>query len=159
MVSTGVLEVDLFDPDLYAGGDPAQNGLPSAAYARLREDSPCVRLPCAIPGHEPWAWVLSRYQDVAAMLHQPERFLSGCGVTMRATHTTVAEDGGKPAMITMDGQAHIRNRRLVNRGFTPAVVRSFETHFRGIAVDLVGRALELGTFGRGGQPVPLACHL
>jgi cholest-4-en-3-one 26-monooxygenase len=137
---------NVFDPDLYAEGDPAQNGLSHALYRQLRDAAPCVRLPCAIPGHEPSAWVLSRYADVAAMLHQPDRFLSGSGVTMRATHTTVAEDGGKPAMITMDGDAHVRNRRLVNRGFTPVVVRSFETHFRAIAADMVARALEHGTF-------------
>jgi cholest-4-en-3-one 26-monooxygenase len=49
-------------------------------------------------------------------------------------------------MITMDGDAHIRNRRLVNRGFTPAVVRTFESHFRSIATGIVDRALDLGTF-------------
>jgi cholest-4-en-3-one 26-monooxygenase len=146
MSTTERLDVNLFDPDLYAHGDPAQNGLPHALYARMREESPCVREACEIPGHEPSAWVLSRFEDVAAMLHQPDRFLSGGGVTMRATHTTVAEDGGKPAMITMDGDAHIRNRRLVNRGFTPAVVRSFEAHFRSIAVGIIERALGIGTF-------------
>ena len=47
------------------------------------------------PGHEKSAWVLSRYEDVSMMLREPDRFLSGSGVTMRATHTTVSEDGGK----------------------------------------------------------------
>src|SRR5665213_2635403 len=125
-----VLEMDVFDPDLYASGDPTRNGLPDELFTRLREQSPCLRLPCDIPGHERSAWVLSRYEDVSTMLREPGRFLSGNGVTMRATHTTVSEDGGKPAMITMDGDAHVRNRRLVNRGFTPEVVRSFEEHFR-----------------------------
>jgi cholest-4-en-3-one 26-monooxygenase len=97
-------------------------------------------------GYEPSAWVLSRFEDVSAMLREPDRFLSASRVTMRATHTTVSEDGGKPAMITMDGDAHVRNRRLVNRGFTPAVVRSFEQHFRTIAGEIVQRALRLGTF-------------
>jgi cholest-4-en-3-one 26-monooxygenase len=49
-------------------------------------------------------------------------------------------------MITMDGEAHVRNRRLVNRGFTPAVVRTFETHFRGIASSIIDEALPLGEF-------------
>jgi cholest-4-en-3-one 26-monooxygenase len=146
MVASELLDVNVFDPDLYANGDPAQNGLPHGLYVRLRDEAPCVRLPCDIPGHEASAWVLSRYEDVAAMLHEPDRFLSASGVTMRATHTTVAEDGGKPAMITMDGDAHVRNRRLVNRGFTPTVVRSFESHFRSIAADIVARAVEVGTF-------------
>jgi cholest-4-en-3-one 26-monooxygenase len=146
MVASELLDVSVFDPDLYANGDPAQNGLPHRLYGQLRDGAPCVRLPCGIPGHEPSAWVLSRYGDVTAMLHQPDRFLSARGVTMRATHTTVAEDGGKPAMITMDGDTHVRNRRLVNRGFTPTVVRSFESHFRSIAAGIVARAVELGTF-------------
>ncbi len=146
MRSRDLLDVDVFDPDIYANGDPGQNGLPIELFARLRERAPCVRLPCEIPGHEKSAWVLSRYEDVSTMLREPDRFLSGNGVTMRATHTTVSEDGGKPAMITMDGAAHVRNRRLVNRGFTPAVVRSFESHFRTIAGDIVQHAVDLGSF-------------
>jgi len=146
-VPTGDLrEVSVFDPDVYANGDPGQNGLPIELFARLRNGAPCVRLPCDIPGHEKSAWVLSRYEDVSTMLREPDHFLSGSGVTMRATHTTVSEDGGKPAMITMDGAAHVRNRRLVNRGFTPAVVRRFEAHFRMIAGDIVQRAVDLGAF-------------
>jgi cholest-4-en-3-one 26-monooxygenase len=146
MIGRKMLEINLFDPDLYANGDPAENGLPNDLFARLRDESPCLRMPCEIPGHEKTAWVLSRYEDVATMLRDPGSFVSGNGVTMRARHTTVSEDGGKPAMITMDGEAHVRNRRLVNRGFTPAVVRSFEEHFRAIAGDIIGRALERGTF-------------
>lgn len=83
---------------------------------------------------------------------------------MRTAHTTMTEDGGKPAMITMDGDAHIRNRRLVNRGFTAAVVRSFEAHFRTIAADVVSRALRLGTFDFVGEvasqfPLHAICDL
>jgi cholest-4-en-3-one 26-monooxygenase len=164
MITRDLLGVNVFDPDLYASADPGQNGLPVELFARLREGAPCVRLPCQIPGHEESAWVLSRYEDVSAMLREPDRFLSGGGVTMRATHTTVSEDGGKPAMITMDGQAHVRNRRLVNRGFTPAVVRSFEAHFRTIASDIVQRAVDLGTFDFVGEvasqfPLHAICDL
>jgi cholest-4-en-3-one 26-monooxygenase len=164
MPASKLLEANVFDPDLYANGEPAQNGLPGALYTRLRDEAPCVRLPCEIPGHEDSAWVLTRYEDVSAMLREPDDFLSGRGVTMRAAHTTVAADGGKPAMITMDGEAHIRNRRLVNRGFTPAVVRSFEGHFRTIAADIVSRALRLGTFDFVGEvasqfPLHAICDL
>ncbi len=145
-VTTDLARIDVFDPDLYAAGDPETNALPFERYAWLRSEAPCVRLPCAIPGHEPSAWVVSRFDDVSAILRDPERFVSGHGVTMRATHTTVAGDGGKPAMITMDGAAHSRNRRLINRGFTPAVIRSFETHFRAIAATVIDRAVALGSF-------------
>jgi cholest-4-en-3-one 26-monooxygenase len=156
--------MNVFDPDLYANGDPSRNGLPHDLFARLREQSPCIRVPCDIPGHERSAWVLSRYEDVSTMLRDPGRFRSGSGVTMRATHTTVSKDGGKPAMITMDGEAHVRNRRLVNRGFTPVVVRTFEEHFRTIAGDVVGRALSLGTFDFVGEvasqfPLHAICDL
>jgi cholest-4-en-3-one 26-monooxygenase len=156
--------MNVFDPDLYANGDPSRNGLPHDLFAQLRRQSPCIRVPCDIPGHEKSAWVLSRYEDVSAMLHDPGRLRSSGGVTMRATHTTVSEDGGKPAMITMDGEAHVRNRRLVNRGFTPVVVRTFEEHFRTIAGDIVGRALSRGTFDFVGEvasqfPLHAICDL
>jgi cholest-4-en-3-one 26-monooxygenase len=164
MTMADLLEVNVFDPDVYANGDAARNGLPIELFARLRDAAPCVRLPCHIPGHEMSAWVLSRYADVSTMLREPDRYLSSGGVTMRATHTTVSEDGGKPAMITMDGAAHVRNRRLVNRGFTPAVVRSFEEHFRTIAGDIVQKAVDLGSFDFVGEvasqfPLHAICDL
>ncbi len=164
MDTRDLLDVNVFDPDVYANGDPRHNGLPIDLFARLRDEAPCVRIRCDIPGHEKSAWVLSRYEDVVMMLREPDRFLSGSGVTMRATHTTVSEDGGKPAMITMDGAAHVRNRRLVNRGFTPAVVRRFEAHFRTIAADIVQRAVDLGSFDFVGEvasqfPLHAICDL
>ena len=162
MTTADLLEVNVFDPDVYANGDPARNGLPIELFARLRDAAPCVRLPCEIPGHEKSAWVLSRYEDVSTMLREPERYLSGSGVTMRATHTTVSEDGGKPAMITMDGAAHVRNRRLVNRGFTPAVVRSFEAALpddRRRHRPEGGRPRLVRLRRRGGEPVPAPRHL
>jgi cholest-4-en-3-one 26-monooxygenase len=45
-------------------------------------------------------------------------------------------------MISMDGEDHSRNRRIVSRGFTPAVVRTYEDQFRRFAVDIVERALD-----------------
>src|SRR3954469_4569373 len=115
-------EIRVLDPDLYEAGDPDRNGLPHDQYAWLRDHAPVFRQEIHDPNLLPWTWVVSRYEDVVAVERDHHRFASGRGVTLRAFEPTLTEHGGKDAMITMDGDAHVRNRRIVARGFSPSVV-------------------------------------
>ncbi|MCA1852027.1 MAG: hypothetical protein LC647_06450, partial [Beggiatoa sp.] len=63
------------------------------------------------------------------------------GVTLRQFEPTRVEHGGKPAMITMDGDDHVRNRRIVARGFTPTVVGAFEKRLRDLSTAVLDKAL------------------
>jgi cytochrome P450 len=45
----------------------------------------------------------------------------------------------------MDGRDHVRQRRLINAGFTPRMVRQLDENTRRWAVSIIDRALELGT--------------
>ncbi len=51
-----------------------------------------------------------------------------------------------PSMINFDGDYHKRRRNLVNRGFTPKRVAAHEQKIRGICVDLIEAAREMGSF-------------
>lgn len=136
--------LDVLNPDLYAGGDPAENGLPLTQYDYLRDHAPLYRQKIDDPLFLDEAWVVSRYEDTVRILRDPATFTSTRGTTVRRYDPTLPELGGKPAMISMDGESHSRNRRIVNRGFTPAVVRTFEDHFRSLAIEIIERALDTG---------------
>jgi len=122
--------IEVLNPDVYANGDPAQCGLPLAAYAELRRSAPCYRETINDPVLLPWSWVITRYDDVMAIDRDHKRFSSEYGVTLRAADFTRRDQGGLPTMMQMDGEDHVRNRRIVSRGFTPAVVRSLDRRYR-----------------------------
>lgn len=139
-------DICVLDPDVYGAGDPEANGLPHEQYAWLRDHAPLYRQEIHDPNLLPWTWVVSRYDDVVACGRDHRRLASGRGVTLREFEPTLSEHGGKEAMITMDGEAHVRNRRIVARGLSPSVVRSFEQHYRELAGAILDAALAKGTF-------------
>ena len=118
--------IEVLDPAVYEAGDPATNGAPHAQYEYLREHAPLVRVDIHDDALMDWCWVVSRYADVLAIDRDAKRFLS-CSrrhpATVRAD--AVADHGGKPTMITLDGADHIRNRRIVALASRrPSCVRS-----------------------------------
>jgi cholest-4-en-3-one 26-monooxygenase len=136
------IEIDVLDPDLYGSGDPNRNGLPLDQLEYLRDHAPVFLQEMSDPMLVDRAWVISRYEDSVKVLKSTDVFNSLRGTSVRIINPTLAETGGKPAMVSMEGSEHSRNRRIVSRGFTPAVVRTFERHFRSLAADIVERALE-----------------
>ena len=62
-------------------------------------------------------WVAGRHEDVFHMSRNPERYCNRFGV-----RPVVA---GDMSIITLDGDEHIRQRRLVNPGFTRAACASW----------------------------------
>lgn len=110
---TGVLQafdpdaVDVLDPGLYAG-DP----YPTYRWL-LRND------PVHWDRHSD-LWVVTRYADVSWVERNPEIFCSRKGVR--------PDQPGGISIITMDAPAHTTHRRLVNKGFTPRMVRNLADH-------------------------------
>jgi cholest-4-en-3-one 26-monooxygenase len=143
---TGVVPIDVLNPDLYRTGDPAKNGLPLEQYNYLRETAPIFRQTIADPQLVDEVWVVTRHADVNAIDRDAETYCSSRGVLTRRFDPAQVDQGGKPAMINMDGVDHRRNRRVVSRAFTPPVVRTFEEHFRDLARRIVQRAVAQGTF-------------
>ena len=64
------------------------------------------------------AWGVARYDDLKAVSKDPATFSSAGGIRAEADPT--------PMMIDMDDPAHMKRRKLVNRGFTPRRVREQE---------------------------------
>ncbi len=49
--------------------------------------------------------------------------------------------GAGKMMLTIDPPEHTRYRKLVNRGFTPKVIRDLEDHLRAASSKIIERAL------------------
>jgi cholest-4-en-3-one 26-monooxygenase len=81
-------------------------------------------------------WGVTRYDDVRAVSAQPETFSNAGGIR--------PDTGPIPMMIDMDDPAHLRRRKLVNRGFTPRRVRDQRDKVRAVVDGLVDAVGEQG---------------
>ena len=63
-------------------------------------------------------WVVSRYADVVAVICDTPRFSNQAGISVRRFDPTLAECGGKPTMMSMDGIKHRNNRTVTHRLFS-----------------------------------------
>ena len=140
------MNFDVLSPEVYAKGDPAQNGLPLEAMDRMRDEARCYRHRLDDPMMVDEIWVLTRHQDIDQVSRDAATFSSRRGLTARLWTPFEVELGGKPAMIGLDGQDHLRNRRVVSKAFTPNVVKHFEAEFRVMCQRIVQKALAKGTF-------------
>jgi cytochrome P450 len=118
--------------------DPQLRTNPYAVYARLRQEDP-------VHWNEMMqAWVLTRYDDVLAVLRDQALFSSE---RTRATNPFVQQleayrqasgpIGRTPTMLSLDPPAHTRMRNLVNKAFTPRVVERVRPHIQQIADELI----------------------
>ena len=81
-------------------------------------------------------WGVATYAGVMAVGRDPETFSSAGG--------SRPDTGPMPWMIDLDAPEHLKRRKLVSRGFTPARVRATREHLGEICDDLVDRVCERG---------------
>ena len=67
-------------------------------------------------------YVAARHEDVFAISREPETYCNRFGVRPKIA--------GDMSIITLDGEEHLRQRRLINKGFTPRRVRELIPHVR-----------------------------
>ncbi|TGD87544.1 cytochrome P450 [Mycolicibacterium sp. CH28] len=139
--------IGVLDPDVYANGNPDTYGLPLDQYTYLRDNEPVYLQTFDDPLLIKQIWVLSRYDDICTVDRDPDTFAADRGHVNIWTVNPIDDTvGGKPAMLSRDGADHRRHRGVVNRGFTPHMVRRLEGKFRGYARRVVDQALAEGTF-------------
>ena len=114
--------IDVLDPRFY--DDPWE------AYRWLREHSPIH-----------WdatneLWVISRHADVSHISRHQERYSAAEGVRPRVA--------APMSIISMDDPEHTRQRRLINRGFTPAKVRALTDHIRELSNQIIDEVADRG---------------
>jgi cytochrome P450 len=129
-----VSEPFVFDPL-----DPAVRRDPYALYDRGRREHPAfvhAGLPVPLVS-------VFRYADIQAVLRDHELF-SNDFARGRNLGPEVAELAAQapPSMIGMDPPDHTRLRSLVNKAFTPRIVRRLEPRLREVAHQLLDEALD-----------------
>ncbi len=136
-------DINLLDQDVFA------QRVPHDWFQLLRDEAPIYHHP---EPNGPGFWVFSRHEDVAVLNRDWERLSSHQdrgGVVglaeltdeQKALQAQNTNSGAANMMLTMDPPEHTRYRKLVNRGFTPRVIRSLEDHLRESSVKIIERAL------------------
>ena len=120
--------------------DPAYIANPYPTYRRLRERDPyhVSQLTGML--------VVSRYEDVDAILRDHERFANAeRGMSQSLTNTRVRQEL-TPSILSLDPPDHTRLRGLVNRAFTPRQMAKMEDHVRETAHALLGEVGDSNDF-------------
>jgi len=130
-----VAPVDLSDSRSYVAE------VPHAWLAHLRRHDPVHWQD--EPGG-PGFWVITRYDDCVTVNRDYERFSSAAQGTMpfEMGADEIAQQG--LMMLNMDPPLHTRYRRLVNKGFTPRMVRDLEESIHVAADSIIDEVIERG---------------
>jgi cytochrome P450 len=139
-------DVNPLDPVIYGTGDPSTYGLPLDVYKYLREEKPCYVQEFGNPLLIDRVWMITRHEDTWAIDRDSETWAANRGLvnTWRILNIDPIEyPGGKPAMLTLDGPEHRRNRGVFSHAFTPNVLAGLETKFRAFAKQVVDAALRV----------------
>jgi cytochrome P450 family 142 subfamily A polypeptide 1 len=118
------LTIGLTDGTFY-GGDPFP------AFAWMRENAP------AYFDESAGVWGISRYADIKEISKDPDTFSNAGGIR--------PDSDALPMMIDTDAPEHVRRRRLVSEGFTPARIRESEEGIRTICDAIIDRVCEVGS--------------
>ncbi len=76
-------------------------------------------------------WVVSRHAEVSHVSMHADLFCSGQGVRPK--------EGASLSLIGLDGERHVRQRRLLNKGFTPRMIRTMEPRVREVVTEVLDR--------------------
>jgi len=119
---TATRTLDLCDPSFY--DDPWDD------YRWLREEAPLYR------DEANGLWVVSRYEDVFDISRDAARWITSNGVRpkLKAPLSLLCEDDPE----------HTRQRRMINRGFTPRRVRELTPHIRELSNQIIDEIGERG---------------
>ena len=132
-MSTTERKYDLYGPEFRAD--------PYRAFRQMREHDPVLCQP-GLDGETP-IWFVTRYEAVAALLLDDERFVRDPRLALTEEELT-AKELLPPAlaaidnhMLNRDGDDHRRLRRLVTKAFTPRMVEQLRPRIQEIADELI----------------------
>src|ERR1700742_3279699 len=128
--------IDLADHDVFVPG------VPHEAFAALRRDDPVHWNP---EPDGPGFWVITRYEDIRFVHRNPDIYSSEIGGTS-LEDLEPDQIAARKSMLDMDPPRHDELRGLINRRFTPKAVGIWEDKVRGVAQEVIDRALPKGEF-------------
>lgn len=136
----------LFGPEMRAD--------PYPVYRRLRETDP-------VHWHEPFgAWILTRYDDVNAVLHDPRFSAERTGKMRQMSRINMEAlcQFLSMRMLYADPPRHTRLRGLVSKAFTPHTVHAMAPHIQKLVdgfLDLAGPSGRIDIIADLAYPLPV----
>jgi cholest-4-en-3-one 26-monooxygenase len=136
-------DINLLDSKVFA------ERVPHDWFKLLRDEAPVFHHP---EPNGPGFWVFSSHEDVSILNRDWERLssdqarggpfgLEELSPEEQASFDEMNDAGAGKMMLTIDPPEHTRYRKLVNRGFTPRVIRSLEDQLRKSAAKIIDRAI------------------
>ena len=126
--------------------DPAINDCPYHAYRTLRDDAPVWFDP------QLKSYVVTRHEDVRAVLQDTERFPSSNKKYRRSRQApeviALYEEKGwvpGPTLASRDDPEHKQMRALFDHAFRPKRIRTLEPQIEGLAYELIDAFIDDGT--------------
>jgi cytochrome P450 len=159
-MSVGTLHEDRGDEhaDL-TSHDTFVRAVPHATFARLRREEPVAWVE---EGDGAGFWALTKHADISSVSRDFGRFTAARGI--RIEQMAPDELEARRTMMEFDPPEHARLRRLVQPGFTPKVVATYEAAFRRLAGHVLDDVLARGEFDFVTEisrelPIRLLCRL
>jgi cytochrome P450 len=118
--------------------DPEFLADPYPTYHRLRAEDPVHYSPLGF-------WVLTRYEDVAAVLRDARFIKEPLAALVAARFGAEVPRGVGLSMLDRDPPDHTRLRGLVSKAFTPRVVEGLRPRIQEIVDGLIARAEAAGS--------------
>lgn len=134
---------------------------PHRVFAQMRAQDPVFQQ-VGLDGETP-IWFVTRYEDVAAVLLDDERFVRDARLAFTPEELEAMPVSGVPEaienhMLNRDGDDHRRLRRLVTKAFTPKMVERLRPRIQAIADELLDAVESRGTMDLSAEyafPLPI----
>jgi cytochrome P450/nitrite reductase/ring-hydroxylating ferredoxin subunit len=136
LAGLGLADIDLTDLDRWV------RGVPHDWFELLRRDEP---LHWQDEDEGAGFWSFTRYDDIVAVSKDYGSYSSETGGTS-LQDLSPEELEARKSMIDTDPPRHTRLRAIVNQGFTPRVLNAYEERIRGLAREILARAVGRGEF-------------
>jgi cholest-4-en-3-one 26-monooxygenase len=129
-------DVDLNDLDVFEAGTPHH------WFKRLRQEDP-VHRHAGAPGEEDY-WCITRYEDLKHVSKNPRTFSSEAKGTLIRDPEPENLPRLRVLMLNMDPPKHRQYRNLVNKAFTPRMVKGMQRRVERMVDDVIDAVIEKG---------------
>ncbi len=131
-------DIDLCDPGNFVAG------VPHDWFAQLRREAPVFWHPDP-EGKADGFWAVTRFDDCVGVNRDYEHFSSARQATLFHDFDDEVLEQQRMMMLNMDPPLHTRYRRLVNKGFTPRMIRDLEEKVVASTDSILDAVCEQGT--------------
>ena len=129
-------EVDLCNPDNFV------DGVPHEMFTTLRREAPVYKHPTPDGRH---FWCVTRHEDLVAVNRDSKTFSSWLGgATLNMDADPANLETQRMMMLNMDPPDHTKLRKIVNKGFTPRMIRELSDRLERDATAIVDAIIDRG---------------